>query len=130
MQPDCTSRLRSPRRLLATLALVACVVAAQGAASLHALGHAFERLGTSPAAFATTDGAVASRADCDRGGRGEGGACPLHALFAELGAAATGAPAGLPATGDPRLATPQHAAPFLATPRVVFRSRAPPPFPA
>jgi hypothetical protein len=130
MQPDCTSRASAPRRLLATLAVVACVVAAQGAASLHALGHALERLWASPAAFAAADGAAAARGDCDRGGRGEGSACPLHALFAELGAAAIGSPTSLPATSDPRLAAPLHPAPFLATPRVVFRSRAPPALPA
>ncbi len=128
MQPDCANRPGFPRRVLLAMALALCVLAGQAGVATHELGHALERLGTQ-AATGSPAGAPALSDPCHPE-RGEGGACPLHALFAELASIAFGSS---PATAAEKATQAPVAfldATAFAAAAVPFRSRAPPALPA
>lgn len=125
MQHDCMYNPGFLRRAFGALVLAACVLAGQAGASLHGLGHAMEPL-------AAGAGTLPPPGDEPDGGgheEGEPGSCPLHALFAQLGAAAVG---GWPAfEATPASPADGSHVPSSApvSPRLAFRSRAPPSFP-
>lgn len=128
MQPDCTIRPGFLRRALVALWLAACVLAGQSGAATHALGHALEDLAAATHAALPAEGDLATEGcDDEEGGRA---GCPLHALFAELGSMAVGAWPAFVAPSALHETAVFTDAPAFAAPRVAFRSRAPPPFPA
>lgn len=124
MQPDCTTKPGPLQRAVLAMALALCVLAGQAGVATHDLGHALERLGTRAASGHPLDGIAAS--DACHPDQGDGGGCPLHALFTELASIAFGSWPAVAAEPASHCLAVIPDAPALPAARVAFRSRAPP----